>query len=195
MSSFPHRSACFRASAVLLLIVGLTGCGEWPEAAGRVTDVAPIAGIRDRAASAVAEIRDQIPNNLPSRISNRVRDELNSLPDIPSPGGITDLSIVQEAPPAGQVAVNKLTWTDRGEDGGKSLLVAPSKWAQEAGFSGWEATWREIIAAEPSADTNSMRNQLICHTIGAVNHEVWHLEPWRPDVGLTSVLAARCNPS
>lgn len=195
------------ASAVALML--LAGCSELGSAAAqRVQDQLPamptlpsvpsITDLRDDAVEsaldAARDVRDRLPSDLPQRAVDRVRDELSNRENLPTPEGITEFTITQTTPPAGEVAVLGVQWTDRGEDGGRSLQVRPSQWAREAGFAGWEAVWAEVIAADPSADASNMRDQLICHTIGAGDREVWHLEPWRPDVGLVAVAAARCNP-
>ncbi|QAY64798.1 DUF2599 domain-containing protein [Xylanimonas allomyrinae] len=85
------------------------------------------------------------------------------------------------------------TWGER--EGGRSLAVVPTGWARDAGDAGRELVWAEVTAAQPEADTSGMRDQLTCHAIGARDKASWNLEPWRPDVGLLAVMAARCNPS
>jgi hypothetical protein len=58
-----------------------------------------------------------------------------------------------------------------------------------------EAVWSALVAAEPEADAQNVRDQLTCHLIGAPDKATWNLEPWRPDVGLLETIAALCNPS
>ncbi|NOV98962.1 DUF2599 domain-containing protein [Isoptericola halotolerans] len=93
----------------------------------------------------------------------------------------------------GSQAVAGTDWGDR--EGGRSLAVSPAAWARGAGAAGEELVWTELVAADPDVDTATMRDQLTCHTLGAPDKETWNLEPWRPDVGLVAVLAARCNPT
>ncbi|WP_216077727.1 DUF2599 domain-containing protein [Isoptericola sediminis] len=84
------------------------------------------------------------------------------------------------------------TWGER--EGGRSLAVDPTAWARSAGVAGVELVRAELAAADPEADTATMHDQLRCHALGAPDKDTWNLEPWRPDVGLVAVLAARCNP-
>ncbi|WP_277211618.1 DUF2599 domain-containing protein [Isoptericola croceus] len=93
----------------------------------------------------------------------------------------------------GSRAVAATDWGDR--EGGRSLAVTPTDWARSAGLAGEGLVWAELVAAEPEVDTASMRDQLTCHAVGAPDKPTWNLEPWRPDVGLAAVLAARCNPT
>jgi len=219
MPKLKRNPALPALAGTLVALSLLTGCAELGSAAAQrvqnqlpaAPTLPPLATWRDDAVEAAREIRDRLPADLPSslpsnlptgiptdlprRAVDRLREQAETLDNIPTPEGITDLTLTQTAPPAGETAILGVEWTDRGEGGGQSLLVRPSEWARTAGFSGWEAVWQEIIAADPSADAPNMRDQLICHTIGAGDREVWHLEPWRPDVGLVSVITARCNPS
>jgi hypothetical protein len=93
----------------------------------------------------------------------------------------------------GTRALESAVWGDR--EGGRSLAVAPAGWARTAGVAGEDLVWAELFAAEPEAGSATMRDQLTCHVLGAPGKETWNLEPWRPDVGLVAVLAARCNPT
>ncbi|GAB2476121.1 DUF2599 domain-containing protein [Xylanimonas ulmi] len=110
---------------------------------------------------------------------------------LPTPGA------AQAAQPVtftlGTRGIVSATWGER--EGGRSVAVAPTGWARRAGDAGRELVWAELIAAEPEADTTTMRDQLICHTIGAPDKATWNLEPWRPEVGLLATMAARCNPT
>jgi len=93
----------------------------------------------------------------------------------------------------GTAAVAGTDWGDR--EGGRSLAVAPTDWARDAGQAGVDLVWAELVAADPEVDTPTMRDQLECHAIGAPDKATWNLEPWRPDVGLVATMAARCNPT
>lgn len=84
-------------------------------------------------------------------------------------------------------------WGER--EGGRSLAVRPTAWARAGGLAAQEGMWAAVVAQEPEADTNGMRDQLLCHALGAPDKESWNLEPWRPDVGSFATLAARCNPT
>ena len=84
-------------------------------------------------------------------------------------------------------------WGER--EGGRSLAVRPTAWARAGGLAAQEGVWAAVVAQEPEADTNGMRDQFLCHALGAPDKESWNLEPWRPDVGSFATLAARCNPT
>lgn len=93
----------------------------------------------------------------------------------------------------GTATVRSAVWGDR--EGGLSLAVDPTAWARAAGVAGSDVLWAQLVAAEPDADAPGMHDQLVCHALGAPEKATWNLEPWRPDVGLVAVLAARCNPT
>jgi len=93
-----------------------------------------------------------------------------------------------------RVGADALLAADWGErEGGRSLAVEPSPWARTAGMAGEVGTWTELVRAYPEVDTQTMRDQLTCHVIGAPDKATWNLEPWRPDIGLLGTLAAACN--
>jgi len=95
--------------------------------------------------------------------------------------------------PLGTRALRSTDWGER--EGGRSLAVDPTAWARTAGQAGRELVWAQVVAAEPEADSPTMRDQLVCHAVGAPDKATWNLEPWRPDVGLLDTMAARCNPT
>jgi hypothetical protein len=92
-------------------------------------------------------------------------------------------------------AVLDATWRDLADEGGRSLAVEPAAWARRGSMAAEEAVWSALVAAEPEADAQNVRDQLTCHLIGAPDKATWNLEPWRPDVGLLETIAALCNPS
>ncbi|GHS87140.1 hypothetical protein AGMMS50218_08350 [Actinomycetota bacterium] len=92
------------------------------------------------------------------------------------------------------VAVDRVEWTDREDEGGRSLAVFPSAWGRTGQLAAVEAGWAQVVALAPDADTTGMHDQFVCHTIGAPDKESWNLEPWRPEVGSLATLLARCNP-
>nr|WP_277344787.1 DUF2599 domain-containing protein [Cellulomonas sp. IC4_254] len=92
-------------------------------------------------------------------------------------------------------AVLDATWRDLADEGGRSLAVEPAAWARRGSLAAEEAVWSALVAAEPEADAQNVRDQLTCHLIGAPDKATWNLEPWRPDVGLLETIAALCNPS
>ncbi|MCL1898320.1 MAG: DUF2599 domain-containing protein, partial [Micrococcales bacterium] len=101
-----------------------------------------------------------------------------------------------------QPALVSANWAERGDEGGRTLMVVPAPWVRQAmrggqlelGQAALEQLWAELVAAEPQADLPTMHNQLTCHGLGAPDKSSWNLEPWRPDVGLAATILARCNP-
>lgn len=80
-------------------------------------------------------------------------------------------------------------------EGRPSLEVVPSALLRDCGLRGvQDAAWQELLALSPDADTGGMEEQFACHVLFAPGKDVWHLEPWRPVVEGTELLAARCNP-
>ena len=93
----------------------------------------------------------------------------------------------------GEHGVVSARWRERSD--GPSLFVDPTPWARASGEAGWALVWAELLAEHPEIDTPGTHDQLVCHGVGAPDKETWNLEPWRPDVGLLAVMAARCNPT
>jgi hypothetical protein len=113
--------------------------------------------------------------------------QLTTLPD-----GVVRLGV--SGPVTTQVGAHALAGAEWGQrEGGRSLAVEPTPWARSAGQAGEVGTWTELLAAVPEADSQTMRDQLTCHALGAPDKRTWNLEPWRPDVGLLMTLAASCN--
>lgn len=92
----------------------------------------------------------------------------------------------------GTAVLESATWGER--EGGRSLAVDPTPWARAGGLAAQDGTWAAVVAQEPEAGTNGMRDQFLCHAVGAPDKDTWNLEPWRPDAGSLATLAARCNP-
>jgi hypothetical protein len=69
-------------------------------------------------------------------------------------------------------------------------LGSPSPEADEA--------WGEVLALAPQADTPGMHDQFRCHWDFAETAQPakssWNLEPWRPVVDDTTMVATGCNP-
>ncbi|WP_454041725.1 DUF2599 domain-containing protein [Cellulosimicrobium sp. Marseille-Q8652] len=103
-----------------------------------------------------------------------------------TPGGTVTTTL-------GTAALRTAVWGER--EGGRSLAVDPTGWGRTGGTAAQDVLWTALVAAEPEADTPGMHDQLVCHALGAPDKATWNLEPWRPDVGLVAVLAARCNPT
>jgi Protein of unknown function (DUF2599) len=58
--------------------------------------------------------------------------------------------------------------------------------------------WAEVLALAPDADTAGMRAQFLCHwqfaELAQPGKVSWNLEPWRPVVDDTEMVASGCNP-
>lgn len=103
-----------------------------------------------------------------------------------APGDPVELSF-------GLLAVEEATWGQN--EGGRSLAVVPTPWARGAGLAGAELAWWHVEWFAPDEATPGMRDQLVCHAVGAPDKASWNLEPWRPDVGPALTLLAECNPT
>ncbi len=61
-----------------------------------------------------------------------------------------------------------------------------------------DEAWAEVLAASPDADTAGMRAQFVCHwqfaEIAEPGKTSWNLEPWRPVVDESQMVASGCNP-
>lgn len=90
-------------------------------------------------------------------------------------------------------AIVSATWGEAEE--GRSLAVVPTDWLRAGSQAAQEVGWSQLVANDAEVDTSTMRDQYDCHALGARDKASWNLEPWRPDVGVFEVLAARCNPT
>ena len=93
----------------------------------------------------------------------------------------------------GTSVVASTSWGER--EGGRSLAVTPTDWGRVSGATGSVFAWADLLAADPTADTPGMEEQLQCHLLGARDKASWNLEPWRPAVSLVEYALARCNPT
>ncbi|HYB37781.1 MAG TPA: DUF2599 domain-containing protein [Mycobacterium sp.] len=61
-----------------------------------------------------------------------------------------------------------------------------------------DEAWTEVLARSPDADTAGMRDQFVCHwqlaELVQPGKSSWNLEPWRPVVDNTEMVASGCNP-
>jgi hypothetical protein len=61
-----------------------------------------------------------------------------------------------------------------------------------------DEAWAEVLQRAPDADTAGMRAQFICHwqfaEIAQPGKISWNLEPWRPVVDDSEMVASGCNP-
>jgi Protein of unknown function (DUF2599) len=88
-------------------------------------------------------------------------------------------------------------------EGLSSLRVYPTPSGRAAAHqvgTGADAdeAWAEVLRLSPDADTPGMKAQFVCHwqfaefvQPGKIS---WNLEPWRPVVDDSEMIAAGCNP-
>lgn len=61
-----------------------------------------------------------------------------------------------------------------------------------------DEAWGEVLAWAPDGDTPGMRAQFDCHwrfaELAQPGKTSWNLEPWRPVVDDTEMVASGCNP-
>lgn len=103
-------------------------------------------------------------------------------------------------PPSSPRLVDHTEWAQWGSL--PSLRVYPSQVGRTAsrrlGMAAADAAWAEVLALSPEADTAGMRAQFICHwqyaEIRQPGKPSWNLEPWRPVVDDSEMLASGCNP-
>jgi hypothetical protein len=61
-----------------------------------------------------------------------------------------------------------------------------------------DEAWAEVVSSAPDADTPGMREQFLCHwqlaEFAEPGKTSWNLEPWRPTVSESTMVAAGCNP-
>jgi hypothetical protein len=61
-----------------------------------------------------------------------------------------------------------------------------------------DEAWGEVLALSPGAETAGMRAQFVCHwqfaELAQPGKPSWNLEPWRPVVDDTEMVATGCNP-
>ncbi|WP_306302061.1 DUF2599 domain-containing protein, partial [Gordonia sputi] len=82
---------------------------------------------------------------------------------------------------------------------GPSLQIYPTSDGRASiADDGAEVAWREVLALAPDADTPGMKAQFVCHWNFAravdPNKPSWNLEPRRPVVDDSTMIATRCNP-
>lgn len=97
--------------------------------------------------------------------------------------------------------IDHTEWTQWG--GLASLRVFPTPSGRAAASqpgtsAGADEAWAEVLALSPDADTAGMRAQFICHwqfaEMAHPGKTSWNLEPWRPVVDDTEMVASGCNP-
>ena len=102
---------------------------------------------------------------------------------------------------AGGHYVDHTTWSKWGDL--SSLRVYPTAAARAESarpntLAQADQAWAEVLADAPDADLPGMRAQFLCHwqyaEIAEPGKSSWNLEPWRPEVSDTAMVAAGCNP-
>jgi hypothetical protein len=98
--------------------------------------------------------------------------------------------------------IDHVQWTQYGRL--TSLRVYPSYSgrlaSRQPGAAGAPAdeAWSEVLAMAPNADTPGMRAQFDCHwqlaELAQPGKSSWNLEPWRPVVSDSEMVASGCNP-
>lgn len=112
----------------------------------------------------------------------------------PAPGAVAD--------PDGGVSppyVDHTEWAQWGR--ATSLRVYPTPAgrlaSRQPGLTA-DAAWAEVLSQSPTADTAGMRAQFVCHwqfaELGYPGKTSWNLEPWRPVVDESAMVASSCNP-
>jgi hypothetical protein len=93
--------------------------------------------------------------------------------------------------------IDHVAWTQTEQ--GPSLQVFPTESGRNTqGTGDLDASWAEVVALDPTADTPGMRDQYACHwrfaRIVDPDKTSWNLEPWRPVVTESEMISTRCNP-
>ncbi|WP_232232934.1 MULTISPECIES: DUF2599 domain-containing protein [Actinomycetes] len=93
--------------------------------------------------------------------------------------------------------IDHVAWTQTEQ--GASLQVFPTESGRNTqGAGDLDASWAEVVGLDPTADTPGMREQYACHWRFArmvdPDKTSWNLEPWRPVVTESEMIATRCNP-
>jgi len=97
--------------------------------------------------------------------------------------------------------IGHVEWAKWGDLSSLRVYPTPSGRAA-AGTIGTTAqadeAWSEVLRLSPDADLPGMRPQFICHWKLAEFAEPgkmsWNLEPWRPEVDGSQMMATGCNP-
>ena len=97
--------------------------------------------------------------------------------------------------------IDHTEWTQWGRLASLRVFPTPSGRAA-ARLPGTSAAadeaWGEVLALSPDADTAGMRSQFICHwqfaEMAQPGKTSWNLEPWRPIVDDSEMVASGCNP-
>jgi hypothetical protein len=97
--------------------------------------------------------------------------------------------------------VDHTEWVHRGRLASLRVYPTPagrSAAGQPGTVAQAEEAWVEVLARSPDGDTAGMREQFTCHwqlaEVVQPGKPSWNLEPWRPVVDDTAMIASGCNP-
>ncbi|MFD9959478.1 DUF2599 domain-containing protein [Amycolatopsis sp. NPDC058986] len=125
-------------------------------------------------------------------------------PSTTSPDDVRTAGVVPVGPATalrtatGQAIVDHTEWLP--DPKGPRLAVFPTEYGRrQAPASERLNAWNEVVKLAPAANHTNMRDQFLCHydfaRISEPDKPSWNLEQWRPDVGYTRTVLARCNPT
>jgi hypothetical protein len=103
-----------------------------------------------------------------------------------------------DGPPPPPPYIDHTEWAHWGEL--SSLRVYPTPAGRQAStdFVSPDEAWAEVLADAPDGDLPGMRDQFVCHwqlaEYAQPGKTSWNLEPWRPLVDYSQMLATGCNP-
>jgi len=103
-------------------------------------------------------------------------------------------------PGTGPPFVDHTQWTHYGRLASLRVYPTPAgrAAARQPGTAAADEAWSEVLALSPNADTPGMRAQFVCHwqfaELAEPGKTSWNLEPWRPVVDDSEMIASGCNP-
>jgi hypothetical protein len=94
--------------------------------------------------------------------------------------------------------VDHTEWVHWGNLSSLRVYPTPSGRAAASRQAGADEAWSEVLALAPDANSTGMRAQFVCHwqlaELTQPGKVSWNLEPWRPLVDDTTMVASGCNP-
>ena len=115
---------------------------------------------------------------------------------IPSAAGLASAN-----PIPGPPFVERVEWAKWGDLSSLRVYPTPSGRnvsVQVGTAADADEAWAEVLALAPDAAIPGMREQFLCHwsfaELAEPGKTSWNLEPWRPEVDETQMVAAGCNP-
>lgn len=89
---------------------------------------------------------------------------------------------------------SKSEWISRAEGVSLSLYPIYAFPTNSAMYAAWDTVVSKHSGDSHWSNENGMKDQFHCYNDFASAKRPWNLEPWRPDVGYASTIAAGCNP-